>query len=245
MKRTKQFLSIFMLVAFTSLYLSCKNTDKKDAVSEEPSEEIATKTVSPVVLFENDYAKVVKVTLNEGEALAAHPGEERVIYSLTDYTIAWQEQDEEMGSKSWKKGDAHAHTAGQHAAKNNSTDTAEWLTFSKKDTKLPACAENTLEKDVNSVAPDVSKLLLDNDDFRITMVTLPEGEKIPIHSGSNRIIYALSDYELEYTSDTQDDLDKQFKSGDIHWHETCEHSIENIGKTEASFLVVSYKQKDE
>ena len=144
MNRTKQFFSVFMLIAFVSVFLSCKNNKKKDPEKDKPSEEIVVKTVSPVVLFENDFAEAI----------------------------------------------------------------------------------------------------FDNNDFRITKVYLSTGESIPMHSGISRIIYSLSDYDLKYESDTEGKLEKQFNSGDIHWHEACQHALENAGETEATFLVVSYKQSE-
>ncbi len=241
MKRTKQFLSVLMLIAFTSVFLSCKNNEKKDIEKYKPTEELAIKTVSPVVLFENDYAKISKISLAPGEFQPTHEGESRVIYALTDYSIDWEEQGKKLGTKTWKKGDVHFHEAGTHAAKNNGTTKAEWLVFTKKNTDLPECGENTVENDVNSVSLDFARKLFENDDFKITQVSLPKGENIPMHSGINRILYSLSDYDLKYESDTEGKLDKKFNSGDIHWHEACHHALQNNGVTEANFLVVSYK----
>ncbi|SRR6056297_284018 len=244
MKNSKKFLSISMLVAFTTLYVSCKNNEKKDAESNTPTEEIVSKTISSVVIFENDYAKISKISLAPGESQPTHEGESRVIYTLTDYSIDWEEQGKKLGTKTWKKGDVHFHEAGKHSATNNGATTAEWLVFTKKNTDLPECGENTVQNDVTSVSPDFSQLLFENDDFKFTQVNLPKGESIPMHSGINRIVYSLSDYTLNYESDTTEKLKKQFKSGDTHWHEACQHALNNTGDTDASFLVVSYKQKD-
>jgi hypothetical protein len=156
MKRSKQFLAIFMAIACTSALSSCKNNEKKD----KPTEELTIQTVTPMVIFENDYAKVSKISLAPGEAQATHEGEKRLIYALTDYSIDWEEQGEKLGTKSWKKGDVHFHEAGTHAAKNNGNTLAEWLVFTKKSTDLPECGENTVENDVASVSPDFSQTLL-------------------------------------------------------------------------------------
>lgn len=197
--------------------------------------------VEPTVVFENEYAEVVKVSLDPGEFLSAHAGTERVIYALTDYAIEWEEQGENLGTKSWNKGDAHFHEAGEHAAKNNGTTTAEWLVFAKKDAELPECPENTLEYDVNTISPEFTKLLLDNDYFRLTEVTLPPDNHIPLHVGINRIIYSLTDYQVLFESDQNESGEKQFKAGDVHWHEACQHSLENNGDVAAKYLVASYK----
>jgi hypothetical protein len=37
--------------------------------------------------------------------------------------------------------------------------------------------------------------------------------------------------------------EKQFKAGDIHWHEACQHALTNTGNSDAKFLVVSLKKK--
>ena len=233
-----------MLIAFTTVFMSCKNNDKKDLDKDKSAEEITEKPVSPVVLFENDYAEVSKVSLDPGESQPTHEGESRVIYALTDYSIDWEEQGKKLGTKTWKKGDVHFHEAGKHAAQNNGTTKAEWLVFTKKNTDLPECGENTVLDDVNSVSPDFAQTLFENEVFKITQVKLPQGESIPMHSGINRIIYSLIDYQILYESSIEEKGEKQFKTGDIHWHEACQHAMQNNGENEAEFLVVSYKRND-
>jgi len=231
-------LSIFLL---TMVLTACGNQNKKE--NQETSVKPDTvKEVEPQVILENQYAKVVKVSLAPGEALAAHEGKKRLIYSLSDYSIAWEEAGKDEGVKMWKKGDVHFHEAGSHAAKNNGDSTAEWLAFIKKDADLPECGENTLDNDVNSIAPDFADKRFDNDVFKITEVTIPQGESIPMHAGVNRIIYSLSDYQIAYESEQEGKGEKTFKSGNIHWHEACQHALENTGETEAKFMVVAFKK---
>ena len=242
----KSYLFIFVLSSISFLALSsCRNEEKSKSNGSDSQVEQKEKEVSPDVLFENEYAKVSEVTLTPGDFQLAHEGESRVIYSLSDYAIDWEEQGENLETKSWKKGEVHFHEAGTHAAKNTGTTTAEWLVFTRKNTELPECGENTIEdNDVNSVLPQYARVLLDNDDFKITEVSLPKGESIPMHSGINRIIYSLTDYQLMYESSNEEKGEKQFRSGDVHWHDACQHALENNGETEARFLVVSYKPKD-
>lgn len=220
---------------------SCKNEKKTEKIDSETPQEAMVKNGERSVLFENDYAKVSKITLAPGESQPSHEGESRVIYALTDYSIDWQEQGENLGTKTWKTGDVHFHEAGEHSATNNGTALAEWLVFAKKNAELPECHENTAANDVNSVAPNFTQVLLENEDFKMTQVNLPIGESIPMHSGINRIIYSLSDYKIMYQSNKDEKVEKQFKKANIHWHEACQHSLQNIGETEAKFLVVSYR----
>jgi quercetin dioxygenase-like cupin family protein len=224
-------------IALIMLLASCgdKAQQKPDQTAEKSTDK------APTVIFENAYAEVVKVTLAPGEQQPVHDGANRVIYALTDYVIDWEEEGQKTGEKTWKKGDVHFHEAGTHAAKNTGTTTAEWLIFAKKEAELPDCEDNTLEKDVTTVAAEMASVLIDKDSFKITSVALPKGASIPMHSGVNRIIYALTDYQLAYESNTEGKSEKQFKAGDVHWHEACMHALENTGDSDAEFLVVSYK----
>jgi quercetin dioxygenase-like cupin family protein len=240
MKNSNFYRLVFL--ALTFMLVACGEQSKK--TTQQTADEIQKPVeVEHKMIFENDYAKVLKVILAPGESIKQHQGDKRVIYSLTDYAIDWEEQGEKLGTKSWKKGQAHYHEAGEHAATNNGTTTAEWLVFVKKNADLPECADNQLENDVNSVSSDFATILLDNDEFRVTEVTLPINASIPMHSGVNRVIYSLTDYQIMYESNDEGKTEKTFKLGDIHWHEACQHGLQNIGQTEATFLVISYKRK--
>lgn len=241
MKKLTQNIIVISSV-FLLLLSSCGNEKKKESQNNITSEEPISKEVEAQVIFENEYAKVTKVSLAPGEFLSSHDGDNRVVYSLTDYSLDWEEKGENLGTKTWKKGDVHLHEAGKHAGKNIGATSAEWLVFTKKNTALPDCADNTIENDVNKKASEFAKVIFENQNYRITEVNLPKGKNIPAHSGINRIIYSLSDYKIMYEADKKGKVEKQFKVGDIHWHEACMHSIENNGDSDANYLVVSYKQ---
>ncbi len=240
MKNASSLLLILGLAGFFILP-SCggSGTQKEAEAQETPA---AGKTVSPIDLFENDYAKVVKVSLAPGEALKEHKAGARLIYSLSDYTIDWVEQGQDQGAKTWEEGAVHVHEAGSHSAVNSGDSPAEWLAFIRKTEALPECGDHTLEDDVNAFSNDFAKMRFDNDDFRVTEVSLAPSENIPMHSGVNRVIYSLSDYTIRYRSDQKDATEKTFRAGEAHWHDACEHAVENIGETEARFLVVAYKK---
>lgn len=240
----KSYLNLILLsCVFMLLLTSCGNEKIEESSNSNSQIEQQGSDVTPEVIFENDYSRVLKVVLSPGESQPAHDGENRVIYSLTDYSIDWKENGENIGTKTWKKGEAHYHESGKHTATNNGTTTAEWLIFAKKNTDLPECGENKIENDVSSVSAEFANVLIDNDEFKVIEVTLPVNAKIPMHSGVNRVIYSLSDYQIMYNSTKEGEIEKTFKSGDIHWHEACQHGLENLGQTEAKYLVVSYKEK--
>lgn len=70
--------------------------------------------------------QVLEVELAPGDGQTTHPGGWRVIYSLTDYTIEWEEGDE-IGEPTWSAGDAHWHEPGPHRAENVGDSTARWV----------------------------------------------------------------------------------------------------------------------
>lgn len=242
MKFIQQIPNIIITCILLWTLTACAGSDQNKAPESASNSQEQATAVSPEVLFENDYSEVVKVRLAPGQALASHQGEARVIYSLSDYSIQWEENGQDEGIKSWKAGDVHAHVAGQHSAKNTGDTTAEWLAFIKKEAELPDSEENMLENDVNTVASELSTIRFENDSYKITEVNLPAGQSIPTHSGINRIIYSLSDYSLQYDSNREGSEEKSFKAGEAHWHEASEHALKNIGMTEARFLVVAYKK---
>lgn len=113
------FISVILLASCQS---GTKNTENKNE----------TMKIKPKIIIDNEYAQVIKVTLNPGEELAEHDGEVRLVYSLSDYNIEWVENGENLGTRTWKKGSIHIHEKGKHSAKNNGTTKADWIVFVKK-----------------------------------------------------------------------------------------------------------------
>lgn len=236
MKKKYLFISLF-IAALVALLTAC-GSESRD--SKEPADGKEQK-ISPVTIFENEYCRIVKITLKPGEELDEHEGKARLIYALTDYTIDWNEQGQSLGEKSWKIGDVHVHKAGKHSAKNIGSTQAEWIVFERKTEKLPDFEAQSLANDINAVAGNFAEKVFDDDQFRVSEVKLPVNEAIPSHDGINRIIYSLSDYTISYQTDKAEPYEKSFKKGEAHWHEVGKHSFKNIGSSEAHFLVVAFK----
>ena len=67
------------------------------------------------------------------------------------------------------------------------------------------------------------------------------GDRLPLHKGGLRAIYSLSDYKLKWTEGDQE-TEKEWTKGYAHWHNAIEHAVENIGDTDANYLVVTRKE---
>ncbi len=223
------------------LLASCKEQPKTTNDSD-TADASASGVVEPEILFENEFVRVVRIVLQPGGELASHDGGRRVIYSVTDYSLQWEEEGKEAVTKSQESGNLHYHDGGVHAAKNTGENVAEWVAFIHKGNKLPECPEEWITNDVASKVPDYATVQFENEVFRIVKLSLPTGAVVPRHSGINRLIYSLNDYTLMYEDDNEDKAEWPMEKGTIHWHEACEHSVENQGAVTAEYLVVGFKE---
>ena len=193
------------------------------------------------MILENDYVKVMLFELKPNAGLPLHQGEPRLVYALSDYTIDWTEAGNTT-EKSWQSGDAHWHEAGAHAIKNTGTSDARFLVVSRTSTPLPEVGADALSQDASAVDTMHADVVYENDHVRLMKVSLPAGESQPMHQGANRLLYALSSYEIAYASDQTDTVRTSFEAGEAHWHGADEHAVENVGTTPAEFLVFAFKQ---
>ena len=91
-------------------------------------------TVAPervAVLFENDSARVLRVTLPPGEEIGMHRGLPHLVYPLTDYAMNWNFGDLNR-EKQWSRGEIHWHDAGPHAVRNIGETPAEYLVVERR-----------------------------------------------------------------------------------------------------------------
>lgn len=231
-----------MLVALM-LSACTSQTETKDQTEEtQVVEDIVQAAPDEVkMIYENEFAQLMHVRLEAGESLPMHEGQERAIYALGEYQLEWTDG-ETTKQSNWKKGQMHWHEAGKHAVKNVGTQPAEYLVVRRTGEKLPECDMRALANDVYEVVPDMTTPVFDNAKLRVTKVTLPAGESIPEHAGINRLIYALSDYEIHFTSESEGSSDKSHEPGDVEWHDGCMHAVKNIGGSPAEYLVLAFRE---
>lgn len=92
-----------------------------------------------------------------------------------------------------------------------------------------------------TAAPNVYKLLTENDRVRVLDVRVKPGEKTKMHSHPDRVVYVLSDHRLKFTSADRQNKELELKAGQVLWIEAGAHTTENIGNTEAHNLAVELK----
>jgi quercetin dioxygenase-like cupin family protein len=94
--------------------------------------------------------------------------------------------------------------------------------------------------DIVAEYPDNAKVVFENKYVQVVKFNLEPGDKLPLHKGGKRVVYAVYDFKVKWTEGNETS-EKEWQNGDAHWHDAIEHAIENIGDTIASYLVVMRK----
>jgi quercetin dioxygenase-like cupin family protein len=103
-------------------------------------------------------------------------------------------------------------------------------------------ARAVLAEDPVKVAPEVYKVILENDHVRVLSVTLKPGGKTPMHSHPQNVVYALSDSKVRFTTPDGKSVEAELKAGNCMWNEVQTHAGENLGTTPVRALVVELKE---
>jgi mannose-6-phosphate isomerase-like protein (cupin superfamily) len=96
-------------------------------------------------------------------------------------------------------------------------------------------------QDAAKVAPDIVKVLLDNDKVRVLEFMVKPGESTGMHSHPNYVVYFLVDGKMQIILPDGKSSEMDVKAGDVRWSEAVTHNNKNIGKTESHAIVVELK----
>lgn len=192
------------------------------------------------VIFENEYVKAVEFMVKPGGKLPLHKGGERVIYSLSDYSIRWTEGGQTT-DKTWMKGDAHWHGIMDHALENTGASDAHFLVITRKAMALPVAEGYDITQDAGQLDGGHSGVVFENEAVRVIEVKIPAGEQQPMHHGVNRLVYSLTAYNIKYTSDQMETKETMMEAGAAHWHGSDQHAVENIGETPVHYVIFEFK----
>ncbi len=91
-------------------------------------------------------------------------------------------------------------------------------------------------------SPQYDKVLLENDDVRVLEYRLKPGEKEPLHSHPEGVIYGFTDSRIKITSPDGKVTENFGKTGDVFWRKPVTHALENVGETEVHSLAVEIKR---
>jgi len=85
------------------------------------------------------------------------------------------------------------------------------------------------------------KLVMENDCVRVLDVRFKPGEKTPMHSHPDHIVYVFNDGKLKLTPLKNKVQELDLQTGQAFWFDATTHTAENPGKTDVHLLVVELK----
>jgi len=97
-------------------------------------------------------------------------------------------------------------------------------------------------QDPAKVDPRHYKVIFNNPQVRILDVRLKPGEKTPMHSHPNLVVYSLTGGTIKSTTADGKTTTVMTKPGQIGWRNAQTHTSENVGKTEIHALGIELKR---
>ena len=105
-------------------------------------------------------------------------------------------------------------------------------------------AKVTFCQDFTKVAPNSTKVLLENDKVRVVEFWSKKGEKFGMHSHPNYVVYFLSDGKVKTTLPDGKNTETEAKAGTASWSEAVTHANENIGSSDVHGIVIELKTSE-
>jgi hypothetical protein len=119
---------------------------------------------------------------------------------------------------------------------------APWIATILLAVPLLAWAPSAQAQDSVVVAPQLHKVLIDNDKVRVLEVTLKPGDKIPMHSHPGGYVsMALTGAKARFVNADGKTADREMKANEPTWSDAVTHTAENIGTNETKVIVVELK----
>ena len=95
--------------------------------------------------------------------------------------------------------------------------------------------------DAVAIAPNLYKVVLENDRVRVLEVRARPGEKSEIHSHPSYIAIAISDSQMKFTLSDGQSVEVELKAGQARYSDPRDHATEIAGDHEAHLLLVELK----
>ena len=96
--------------------------------------------------------------------------------------------------------------------------------------------------DALKAAPNVSKLIMENDRVRVIDARFKPGVIAAMHSHPDHVLYIFNDGKMKITPSNGKPQTMDLKTGQVIWMDATSHEAENLGKTDVHMLVVELKE---
>jgi quercetin dioxygenase-like cupin family protein len=98
-----------------------------------------------------------------------------------------------------------------------------------------------MSHDAVTVAPEIYKILLENDRVRVLDVTGEPGTRSPMHSHPDSVMHAVSDASIVITDNQGESNAVDVPAGITFWSPASSHSVENVGSGTVHFIRIELK----
>ncbi len=97
------------------------------------------------------------------------------------------------------------------------------------------------EDDPARLMPRSYRVTLDNRQVRVLSVTLRPGQKTPMHSHPDSVIYVLNGGVVKFTDDKGKSTTARMRSGQTIFRNDEDHMVQNVGRHTVRVLQVELK----
>jgi len=220
------------LAAVLALAFSGRETLAQDPVKVAPN--------NYKVALENDSVRVANVMVKAGEKIATHSHPDHLVYAVNGGKLKFTYPDGKTKDVELKSGEATWIKAETHAGENVGTTELKLVLF---ELKKPASKPKALPADDQAkVAPESTKVLLDNDRVRLFETKAKGGGKLAKHSHPAYVVYAVTDAKIKVTNADGKTEEKSLAAGQAMWNEPTTHTVEFLGTAEVRSVVLELKE---
>jgi quercetin dioxygenase-like cupin family protein len=99
-------------------------------------------------------------------------------------------------------------------------------------------------QDPAKVAPNLYKVVLDNDKVRVMELNIAPNDIVPWHNHPYHFVYALADGKLEITDKGKAPQTAEIKAGEVMEMAATTHMAKNTGGTTIKLIVTELKPKN-
>ena len=94
-----------------------------------------------------------------------------------------------------------------------------------------------------NVAPDVYRVVFENERVRVLAFATSPGQTWPLHGHPDCVAVSLSEYRVRNSIPGQAPTERHSKPGDVRWIDATEHTGANVGSTQMRGLLVELKER--
>ena len=117
-----------------------------------------------------------------------------------------------------------------------------YFTFCLLASSALLCSAATPYKDALKIAPEVYKVVFENERVRVLSFVTEPGQKWPLHSHPDSVAVSLSDYSVRNVIPGKAPTERHSKLGDVRWIDATDHIGENSGPTQMRGLIIELKE---